>query len=52
MNTSSVHTTGALLLEPMNLHLVIEVRRLPKEPVPLAYDTPAENLNGGMCVDT
>ena len=43
MNTSSVHSTGALLLEPMN-QLVIEVKMVHKAAIPLTYDTPAEKL--------
>ena len=43
MNTSSVHSTGALLLEPMN-QLVIEVKMVHKAAIPLTYETPAEKL--------
>lgn len=43
MNTSSVHCSGALLLEPVN-QLVLEVKLQNKEPFPLTFDTPAEKL--------
>ncbi len=50
MNTSSVHPSGALLLEPTNLHLIIEIRRHNKESIPLHYGTPAamEDPRGGL----
>jgi len=40
MNTSLVHTTGALLLEPMN-QLMIDVKMQHKAHIPLTYNTPA-----------
>ena len=43
MNTGLVHSTGALLLEPMN-QMVIEVKLQHKAPIPLTFNTPAEKL--------
>ena len=45
MNTSILHSTGALLLEPIN-QMVIEVKLANKEPIPISYDTPADKVKG------
>lgn len=49
MNTSTVHSSGALLLEPTN-QLVIELKLLLKEPIPLTYNTPVEKIKGMLPV--
>ena len=48
MNTSLVHPSGALLLEPLG-QVVIEVKLTNgKEAVPITYDTPAEKIKGQL----
>ena len=46
MNTSVVHSSGALLLEPLN-QLVIEVKvHGVRDALPIRYDTPTDRLKG------
>ena len=50
MNTSVLHLSGALLLEPIG-QVVIEVK-MPKnkESIPITYDTPADKIKGQLYV--
>ncbi len=46
MNTSAVHCSGALLLEPIN-HFMLSVKMTGgREPIAIRYDTPMEKLKG------
>lgn len=47
MNTGSLHSSGALMLEPMS-QLVIEVQLRGKDPVPISYDTPARAISSEL----
>ena len=46
MNTSVVHPSGALLLEPVN-QLILNVKMVnSKEVIPITFDTPQQKLRG------
>ena len=46
MNTSVVHQSGALLLEPVN-QLVFNVKMMnTKEAIPITFDTPPDKVKG------
>lgn len=47
MNTSLLHPSGALLLEPIG-QVVIEVKMVNKDPIPITYDTPANKIKGWL----
>ena len=48
MNTSVLHPSGALLLEPIG-QVVIEVKMSQnKDPIPITYDTPADKIKGQL----
>lgn len=50
MNTSVLHPSGALLLEPIG-QVVIEVKMSQnKDPIPITYDTPADKIKGQLYV--
>ena len=48
MNTSLLHPSGALLLEPVT-RVVLEVKMANRaEPVPITFDTPADKVKGQL----
>lgn len=52
MNTSVLHPSGALLLEPIG-QVVFEVKMANlKDPIPISYDTPADKIKGQLPIGT
>ena len=51
MNTSLLHPSGALLLEPMG-QVIIEVKMTNKDPISITYDTPADKVKGQSLIST